>query len=997
MPDSQAIGTDSVAIGPNAVANNAGDIALGAGSVTAAAVQTGGATIGGNAYTFAGATPTSTVSVGAPGAERTITNVAAGRLASDSTDAVNGSQLFATNTQVDLNTSNIATNTTNIANLTNQIGDINNGAGIKYFHANSTLPDSQAIGTDSVAIGPNAVANNAGDIALGSGSVTAAAVGTPGATIGGNAYTFAGATPTSTVSVGAVGAERTITNVAAGRLSDTSTDAVNGSQLYATNQQVDLNTADITNLNNTIDNINNGGGIKYFHANSTLPDSQALGANSVAIGPNAVANNAGDIALGSGSVTAAAVGTSGATIGGNAYTFAGATPTSTVSVGAVGAERTITNVAAGRLSDTSTDAVNGSQLYATNQQVDLNTADIATNTTNIATNTTNIANLNNIIGDINNGAGIKYFHANSMLADSQALGTDSIAVGPQAVANNTNSIAMGNGAVSSVDGGVALGSGSVSDRALAPVSGTITAGTAIVPYNTTDVNLAGAVSVGNAATNTLRQITNVADGTSAHDAVTIRQLQGAIGSVTATGTKYFHANSTLADSLAVGVDSIAVGPETIVNGDNGIGMGRNAQVAQTAPGGTAIGQNSLVSQADGVALGTNAQSQGIQSLALGAGSQAVFANSVALGAGSVTTVGARTGYIGYGVGSQNSVGEVSVGNAGAERQITNVAAGSAPTDAVNVSQLNQVAQNTATSLGGGASYDSTTGSYTAPTYSVGGATYNNVGDALGAQDTIVKNQGDSIANHLGGGTTYNPATGTIGGGFTVNGKTYANVADAIGDTAGQVENSIQYDNSDRSQITLGGTNGTKITNVAAGNISENSTDAVNGSQLHQTNTTVNNLVEGKIGIVKQETNNGPISVGGDTGGTTVSMAGKDGDRRITGVAEGTAPTDAVNVNQLNRISQGIDQKFAGMDSRIRAVENRSNAGIASAMAMAGLPQAYLPNKSMLAIGAATFNGETGYALGLSRVSDNGSWVYKASGAASSRGDYGGAVGVGYQW
>nr|WP_244259064.1 adhesin [Cupriavidus gilardii] len=990
LPDSQAIGTDSVAIGPNAVANNAGDIALGSGSVTAAAVGTPGATIGGNAYTFAGTTPTSTVSVGAPGAERTITNVAAGRLSDTSTDAVNGSQLYATNQQVNLNTANIATNTTNIANLNNIIGDINNGGGIKYFHANSTLPDSQAIGTDSVAIGPNAVANNAGDIALGSGSVTAAAVGTPGATIGGNAYTFAGTTPTSTVSVGAVGAERTITNVAAGRLSDTSTDAVNGSQLYATNQQVNLNTADITNLNNTIDNINNGGGIKYFHANSTLPDSQAIGANSVAIGPNAVANNAGDIALGSGSVTAAAVATTGATIGGNAYTFAGAAPTSTVSVGAVGAERTITNVAAGRLSDTSTDAVNGSQLYATNQQVDLNTG-------NIATNTTNIANLNNIIGDINNGAGIKYFHANSTLADSQALGTDSIAVGPQAVANNTNSIAMGNGAVSSVDGGVALGSGSVSDRALAPVSGTITAGTAIVPYNTTDVNLAGAVSVGNAATNTLRQITNVADGTSAHDAVTIRQLQGAIGSVTATGTKYFHANSTLNDSLAVGVDSIAVGPETIVNGDNGIGMGKNAQVAQTAPGGTAIGQNSLVSQADGVALGTNAQSQGIQSLALGAGSQAVFANSVALGAGSVTTVGARTGYIGYGVGSQNSVGEVSVGNAGAERQITNVAAGSAPTDAVNVSQLNQVAQNTATSFGGGASYDSTTGSYTAPTYSVGGATYNNVGDALGAQDTIVKNQGDSIANHFGGGTTYNPATGTIGGGFTVNGKTYANVADAIGDTAGQVENSIQYDNSDRSQITLGGTNGTKITNVAAGNISENSTDAVNGSQLHQTNTTVNNLVEGKIGIVKQETSNGPISVGGDTGGTTVNMAGKDGDRRITGVAEGTAPTDAVNVNQLNRISQGIDQKFAGMDSRIRAVENRSNAGIASAMAMAGLPQAYLPNKSMLAIGAATFNGETGYALGLSRVSDNGSWVYKASGAASSRGDYGGAVGVGYQW
>nr|WP_255581998.1 YadA-like family protein [Cupriavidus sp. AU9028] len=974
---SSALAAGAVALGDTAVANNAGDVALGSGSVTAAAVGTSSAVIGGSTYGFAGTAPASTVSVGAPGAERTITNVAAGRLSGTSTDAVNGSQLYATNTQV-------TQNTTDIDNINNTIGDINNGAGIKYFHANSTLPDSQAIGVDSVAIGPNAVASNAGDIALGSGAVTAAAVGTAGATIGGNAYTFAGATPASTLSIGSVGAERTITNVAAGRLSSTSTDAVNGSQLYATNTQVTQNTTDITNLSNTIGDINNGAGIKYFHANSTLPDSQAIGVDSVAIGPNAVASNAGDIALGAGSVTAAAVGTAGATIGGNAYTFAGANPASTLSIGSVGAERTITNVAAGRLSSTSTDAVNGSQLYATNTQV--------------TQNTTDIDNLSNVIGDINNGAGIKYFHANSTLADSQALGTDSIAVGPRAVANNVDSIAMGNNAVSSVDGGVALGAGSVSDRALAPVSGTITAGTGVVPYNTTDVTLAGAVSVGNAATNTLRQITNVADGTSAHDVVTIRQLQGAIGSVTATGTRYFHANSTAADSLAVGQEAIAVGPTTIVNGDNGIGIGNGALVEMTAPGGTAIGQNALVSQADAVALGTNAQSQGIQSLALGAGSQAVFANSVALGAGSVTTVGARAGYTAYGVGGgQNSVGEVSVGNVGAERQITNVAAGSAPTDAVNVSQLNQVAQNTATSLGGGASYDSTTGSYTAPTYSVGGATYNNVGDALGAQDTIVKNQGDSLANHLGGGTTYNPATGTIGGGFTVNGKTYANVADAIGDTAGEVANSIQYDNSDRSQITLGGTNGTKITNVAAGNIAENSTDAVNGSQLHQTNTTVNNLVEGKVGIVKQENSSAPVTVGADTGGTSVSVAGRDGDRRITGVAEGQAPTDAVNVSQLNRVSEGIDQRFAGMDGRIRAVENRANAGIASAMAMAGLPQAYLPSKSMLAIGTATFNGETGYALGLSRVSDNGSWVFKASGAASSRGDYGGAMGVGYQW
>ncbi|TIO06932.1 MAG: hypothetical protein E5X93_29940, partial [Mesorhizobium sp.] len=136
------------------------------------------------------------------------------------------------------------------------------------------------------------------DVALGSGSVTQVAVGTSGTTIGGTAYTFAGTTPTSTVSIGAPGAERTLTNLAAGRISGSSTDAINGSQLFATNQQVTQNTTDIANLSTSLTDINNGGGIKYFHANSTLADSQALGTDSVAIGPNAVAANAGDVAIG---------------------------------------------------------------------------------------------------------------------------------------------------------------------------------------------------------------------------------------------------------------------------------------------------------------------------------------------------------------------------------------------------------------------------------------------------------------------------------------------------------------------------------------------------------------------------------------------------------------------------------------------------------------------------------------------------------------------------
>ncbi len=97
---------------------------------------------------------------------------------------------------------------------------------------------TNASGTNSVAIGPGATATNANSVALGAGSVTGPAVGTASTTIAGQTYNFAGAVPAGTVSVGAAGQERTVTNVAAGRISADSTDAVNGSQLHATNQAV---------------------------------------------------------------------------------------------------------------------------------------------------------------------------------------------------------------------------------------------------------------------------------------------------------------------------------------------------------------------------------------------------------------------------------------------------------------------------------------------------------------------------------------------------------------------------------------------------------------------------------------------------------------------------------------------------------------------------------------------------------------------------------------
>ncbi|RUT80372.1 hypothetical protein EOD23_39650, partial [Mesorhizobium sp. USDA-HM6] len=125
-----------------------GDVAIGLNSVSGTTTVVGGTTIGGVNYTFAGGTPAGAFSVGSVGAERQIQNVAAGQLNGSSTDAVNGSQLFATNQQVTQNTTDIAANTADITTLGNTInnfaGDTStaytdaNGDGIRYVRTNDT-------------------------------------------------------------------------------------------------------------------------------------------------------------------------------------------------------------------------------------------------------------------------------------------------------------------------------------------------------------------------------------------------------------------------------------------------------------------------------------------------------------------------------------------------------------------------------------------------------------------------------------------------------------------------------------------------------------------------------------------------------------------------------------------------------------------------------------------------------------------------------------------
>jgi autotransporter adhesin len=193
-------------------------------------------------------------------------------------------------------------------------------------------------------------------VALGAGSVTDAAVGTADTTINGNTYAFAGTTPGSTVSLGSVGAERTLTNMAAGRISGSSTDAINGSQLFATNQALEGLYSQFNILSDTVNNWPSGGGTTVNNTFQTSTDNTTQASSS---GDNSTAAGAGSTASGDNST---AIGSDSTASGDNSVAIGAgsvASQANTVSVGSAGHERTVTNVAAGV---DSTDAVNVGQL-----------------------------------------------------------------------------------------------------------------------------------------------------------------------------------------------------------------------------------------------------------------------------------------------------------------------------------------------------------------------------------------------------------------------------------------------------------------------------------------------------------------------------------------------------------------------------------------------------------------------------------------------------------
>jgi autotransporter adhesin len=376
----------------------------------------------------------------------------------------------------------------------------------------------------------------------------------------------------------------------------------------------------------------------------------------------------------------------------------------------------------------------------------------------------------------------------------------------------------------------------------------------------------------------------------------------------------------------------------------------------------ANGRQAFAGEIDSIALGNGARTEvtATASVAIGNEAQVSVANSVAIGAGSAAARGPQLAYAALALdGPQFSAGEFSVGAAGAERQITNVAPGSAPTDAVNVAQLQSVA------------------------------------DTVAGHETRITALEAGVGG--GGGT---PAPGPV---------RYADAGTPIVPNAGTPTD----------DATLVGANGGPVGlhNVRAGQLAAGSTDAVNGGQLFETNqqvaansnriTILENSVSGSaISPIQYSNADTPTLPNGGTVTNDVTLVGANGGPvALHNVAAGVAPTDAVNVAQLNNAMQGAvaeaqaytDLRFDLMSQDMTALRRDANGGIAGALAAAALPQASDPGRGMIAMGMGTWQGQAAIAVGLSTRLDNGQAVVRAGATVDTRGRAGANAGVGIQF
>ncbi|MCD1125896.1 YadA-like family protein [Jinshanibacter sp. LJY008] len=385
---------------------------------------------------------------------------------------------------------------------------------------------------------------------------------------------------------------------------------------------------------------------------------------------------------------------------------------------------------------------------------------------------------------------------------------------------------------------------------------------------------------------------------------------------------------------------------------------------------TAVGYNATSSGAASVAIGQDSSASALSAIAIGKGAEADTDRSVALGDGAKTKTATGTSSVviqgnEYAFAGTSPVGTVSVGDVGDERTITNVAAGelsSTSTDAVNGSQLyatvvaiNNI-QTGISDLGDAA------------------VKYEKNGDGTTNYNKVVLGGGPTIITNLAAGTQDSDA---------VNYSQLKAMSEQVTNISNGTDGMFQVNNT--SKLPKPSVTGKDAAAGGAGAVASGDNSLAMGTHARATGN--NSVALGANSIADRDNS---VSVG---------FAGAE--RQITNLAAGTQGTDAVNVNQLksgiSSANQYTDNKFNSLKNMVEDQGDKLSAGIAGAMAMSGLPQAYQPGASMVGIAGSTYQNQSAVALGVSMISDNGKWVTKLSGSTNSQGDLGGTVGVGYQW
>ena len=439
-------------------------------------------------------------------------------------------------------------------------------------------------------------------------------------------------------------------------------------------------------------------------------------------------------------------------------------------------------------------------------------------------------------------------------------------------------------------------------------------------------------------------------------------LSNAVINTNEQGTKYFHTND---DSLPQAANHSAYNNyDSSAYGTNSTAIGRNAEagVRLYHANGTANNVTKELSviktdatgayqtDANGMVIRetikeTRQLTSGAESIAQGHGAKAISNNSIAIG------IDAQAGVVTQEVGLVDASGNPILDSKGTQEKGA-VAVGGENAIAIGNKALATGEKsisigygNEVTGSGSGAFGDPNIVNAT-NSYAIG----NNNKFEADLNSTLPKyTDVFALGNSVTNVTSQSVFLGTTSGSFEQKGATIGNNGVHVADTSAGAHYTYKGENdanvagvqNAKGIVSVGNANETRqIQGVAAGVISADSTDAINGSQLYYTNEAIGQV------------NN--------------------------------------NVNQLN-------QAVGNLNNRINQVADDADAGTASAMATATLPQAYLPGKSMVAVGTSTYRGKQGYAVGFSAITDSGNWIIKGTASGNSKGHFGATVGAGYQW